>query len=189
MEQSFKINHLLLPEINYELKIRETFTDKPMSDKRKILGRLLAKEKQQGFDCLKLKDKDFDFTQEKSEIEITLKSVENLISEFEGPSTDSGFARATTRLIHVTNRIKRLPVEGDVTGEISSYKNEAYASAIKLEADLYERVKDPIDDCLNSTIDEPSVTTRNLPFTLPSHVKPVPVYKLGIHFDGNPFIY
>lgn len=67
-----------------------------MSDKRKIYGRILAKEKQQGFDCLSLTDKDFDFNLEKTQIDTTLKYTENLISEFEGPSTDSCFSIAIT---------------------------------------------------------------------------------------------
>lgn len=37
MDSSFKTNQLSLPKINYELRIKDTFTEKPMSDKRKIL--------------------------------------------------------------------------------------------------------------------------------------------------------
>lgn len=44
-----------------------------MSDRRKMLVRLLAKEKHQGFACITLRDKDIDFATEKTELEIILK--------------------------------------------------------------------------------------------------------------------
>lgn len=191
MDTSFKTRHLLLPELNYELKIRDTFTEKPVDDKRKILGRLLAKEKQQGLDVLSLTDKNFDFALEQDEIETTLTSLETLINDFEGPSTDSTFLRAVSRLNHVTNRIRRIDVQSTVVNkdQAMKFKNEAYASSLKLEADLYDRVRDPDPNIqLNSSIIDPTLnnTLRQTSVVVPSSAKSVPVYKLAIQFDGNP---
>lgn len=195
MDTAFKSNHLLLTELNYELRIRDTFTEKSCEDKRKILGRLLAKEKQQRFDPSLIVDKTFDFASDKCEIENTLTSIENLISDFEGPTTDSCFRRAISRLNHVTLRIKR--ISPDILNDtdlinkdyIIKFKNEAYASAVKLEADLYDRVKDVDTNTmlnnsfLNTTV-HGAATCNPVVVTPPS--KSVPVYKLGIQFDGNP---
>lgn len=65
MDISFKANQLLLPELNYELRIRDVFTDRPIDEKRKILGRLLHKERQKDFDVSTLKDQSFNFELEK----------------------------------------------------------------------------------------------------------------------------
>lgn len=185
--QSFRATELLLPELNYELRIRDVITDKPHADKRKILGRLLAKEKQQGFDTSLLVDKNFDFIIEKSEIESTLTSIESLISDFEGPTTDSCFRRANGRLNHVIQRIKRIKLDPTTPDAISKFKNEAYASALSLEADLFDRVKEP-ETFLNTTVLNSTLpnTTACNPIVIPSPSKTIQVYKFGIQFDGNP---
>lgn len=191
MDISFKAVHLLLPELNYELRIRNTFTQKSQEDKRKILGRLLVKERQQNVDVSKLQDPNYDFNTEKSEIETTLLSIENLISDFEGPSTDSCFKRANSRLMHVTLRIQRIVVEGVKDEEkdiIRDYKNEAYASALKLEAQLHDSVKDTDPNTfLNSSVINPNIlNSSSQPAIQSTHSKSVPVYKLGVQFDGSP---
>lgn len=192
MDNLFKSNHLLLPELNYELKIRKTITEKPVEDKRKILGRLIAKERQQNFDVSSLTIPNFDFALEVTEIETTLSSIENLISDFEGPSTDSCFKRANSRLIHVNHRIQRIPIEGTNDQEkdiIRKFKNEAYATALKLEADLFDKVKDTYPNTLlNNSVLDPNVLNSTLypPIVVPGSSKSIPVYKLGIQFDGNP---
>lgn len=190
MDSSFKSNHLLLPELNYELRIRNTITEKPQDDKRKILGRLLAKERQQNFDVKTLEDPNFDFDLEKSEIETTLSSIESLISDFEGPSSDSTFKRANSRLIHVNLRIQRIPIEKFPDKDIvTKFKNEAFATALKLEADLFDKVNDTDPNThLNNSILNPNIlnSTSYPTVVAPSPIKSIPVYKLGIQFDGNP---
>lgn len=190
MDSSFKANHLLLPELNYELRIRNTITEKSHDDKRKILGRLIAKERQQNFNVKTLEDSKFDFALEKSEIETTLNSIENLISDFEGPSSDSSFKRANSRLIHVNLRIQRIPIEKAPDKDIvTKFKNEAFATALKLEADLFDKVNDTDPNThLNNSILNPNVlnSTSYPTVVAPSPSKSIPVYKLGIQFDGNP---
>lgn len=189
MDSSFKSNHLLLPELNYELRIRNTITEKSQDDKRKILGRLIAKERQRNFDVTTLEDSKIDFALEKSEIETTLNSIENLISDFEGPSSDSTFKRANSRLIHVNLRIQRIPVDKAPDRDaISKFKNESFATALKLEADLFDKVIDTDPNThLNNSILNPNVlNSTSCPIVGPSPSKSIPVYKLGIQFDGNP---
>lgn len=48
MEDTLQPCHLLQAEINYELAIRGVVTQKGIADKRKILSRLLGKERQKG---------------------------------------------------------------------------------------------------------------------------------------------
>lgn len=192
MDSSFKAVHLLLPELNYELRIRNIVTQKSFDDKRKILGRLLVKEKQQNFNVSTLQDPNFDLALERAEIETTLTSLENLIGDFDGPSTDSCFKRAVSRLNHVTQRIQRIPIEGITEKDkdiVRQFKNEVYATALKLEADLFERVKDPDPNTLlNNSILDPNLLNSTIRQTIPvsSPSKFMPVYKLGIQYDGNP---
>ena len=44
MDLSFHCNHLLDYELDYELAIRSVISTRTVSDKRKILGKLLKKE-------------------------------------------------------------------------------------------------------------------------------------------------
>lgn len=61
------------------MRIREIFIDKNIANKRKILGRLLAKERQSGFDVTLLKVTNLDFDVETTEIEDSLTSIGALL--------------------------------------------------------------------------------------------------------------
>lgn len=70
---------------------------------------------------------------------LSLISIENLIRDFEGPSTDSCCKRAYRRLMHITFRIQRISIDGASNLEkefIRKWKNEA----LKLEAELFDHV-------------------------------------------------
>lgn len=188
MDPACKTNHLLLSELNYELKLRGITTERPQDEKRKILGRLWSKERQQGLDLVKLSDLSFDFATEKTEIGYSLNSIATLINEFEGPVTDSCYKRAFTRLCHITLRIQRINLDSiaDNAEEILKFKNESYATAIKLDADLHEKISESEQVNLNSSTFQPIVNTS---YTHPScsiSHKSFPVYKLGIQFEGEP---
>lgn len=65
MDISFKPGHLLLSELDYELKIRKVVTNRSQDDKRKILARLLDKERNKGsLDVVQ--DPDFNFDRVRS---------------------------------------------------------------------------------------------------------------------------
>lgn len=115
MEDYFKPNLLLKDELDYELRIRNIVTEKTVNDKRKILGRLLEKERQNKTNVLCLVDKSFDYELEKTQLGETIESIKQLIVDFEGPSTDSIYLRARARILHATKRILRLSLtETDV---------------------------------------------------------------------------
>lgn len=84
---------MLFTELNYELRIRDKVTEKCQDDESKILGRLLAKEKQRGIDPRAIRIKLLDLATEKFETENTLASIKNLIRDFDGPTTESCFQR------------------------------------------------------------------------------------------------
>lgn len=194
MEEYFKPNLLLKDELNYELRIRAVVTDKSVVDKRRILGRLLEKERQNKTNVLHLVDHFFNYNLEKKEIGETIDSIKQLIADFEGPSTDSVYLRARTRILHLTNRILRIPVleTDEQFTEKQKYKNEAYASVMFLDAELHDKVKDPSPAQLSSVSSQPPSNT-NVASTanvsaLPSNytARSTPVHTLGITFDGDP---
>ncbi|XP_074034265.1 uncharacterized protein [Leptinotarsa decemlineata] len=193
MEQSFCAVNSLLSELNYELRIRGIVTDRKQDDKRKTLAKLLSKERQKDFDVQLLSDSFYDFNVEQNEINTTLSSLETVIHEFDGPTSDSAYKRAVTRLEHVANRIKRIRVnESDENyAVVLKYKNESFATAMLLDAELHERVQDSHSQPLhNSTVannlNSTSAQIGNNVHNLTSSSRSIPVYKLGIHFDGEP---
>lgn len=191
MEDYFRANYLLKDEIDYELRIRGVVTDRNVNDKRKMLACLLNKERQANSNVLKLVDPSFDFDKESKEIESTIDSVKTLISDFEGPSADSIYLRARTRILHLTKRILRIKLDEIEADKVSKqkFKDEAYASAMFLDADLHERVKEPIPLKPSDLLAQPSssiqpLNNSNAPLSQ-HYYSPYPVYKLGITFDGD----
>lgn len=57
--ETIKANHLVEFELNYELAIRKLSTTRNVSDKRKILGRALAKEKDSPDSLVCIEDYEF----------------------------------------------------------------------------------------------------------------------------------
>lgn len=167
--QRMKPNHLLAEELNYELRIRGVVTTRDIAQRRKILARILDKER---VCVIPWEDSEYAFDTEVANINKTIDSVRAVISEFDGPETDSAFKRAKSRLIHLINRIQRI-------------KNESYATALELEAELYERVRTD-ESSLQSAVSVPagSSQAQNVPVHIPN-TRSVPVYKWGVHFDGN----
>ncbi|KAG5872091.1 hypothetical protein JTB14_006437 [Gonioctena quinquepunctata] len=100
-----KPNHLLVSEINYELKIRGVVTSRDVHEKRKILSKALQKERNRDIVYV---DPDFDCDTERVAVQATLDSIREMIQDFEGTTSDSVYCRAQTRLTHIINRIKRI---------------------------------------------------------------------------------
>lgn len=180
MEDSMKPIHLLCDELNYELKIRGIVTMRDIPAKRKILARALEKER---FRPLQLIDENFNFEGEKQAINSTLESVNTLIVEFEGPASDSLCKRIKSRLIHVTDRVKRMPIpEGNEEAKI--YKNETYATCLEYEATLQEKiiVEQPLLNLETPSL-EHNLQVIHTP--VPVNAKTVAVYKWNVKFDGD----
>lgn len=150
MEEVFRSSHLLDYELIYELKVRDVVTTRNVAEKRKMLNLLLAKER----DSKKSLVLDrivsaLVFADEQEEIDRSLKSIAEIIADFEGNSQDSTFLRMKSRLVHVSLRTRRLHVEGDQTR--IKYVQESYATCVALEGDLYEKAFKDNDINLPST--------------------------------------
>lgn len=191
MDPDFKPTHLLSDEMHYELRIRGVITNRPQEDRRKILARLLDKERQRQIDVLSLVDPNYNFENERVEIENTLESIRSLVGEFEGPTSDSLYKRLRTRLLHINSRISRMILDKGLQtyGIQSLFKNEAYATCLHLEAELHDRVQEPKSCCNN---DSSEARRSNVPIfnTVQeqgySRIPTEAVYKLGLKFDGDP---
>ncbi|KAG5874963.1 hypothetical protein JTB14_016759 [Gonioctena quinquepunctata] len=62
-----------------------------------------------------------------------------MIQNFEGTTSDSVYCRAQTRLTHIISRIKRIHTGSE---NEKTFKNESYATAPTLEAELDEHLID-----------------------------------------------
>lgn len=179
-----KPNYLLGDEINYELRIRGCESSKKdVSAKRKILTRLLKKTDEDAV----LVDPQYNFDSEKTIIDATLEALKALISDFEGPASDSMYKRIETRLVHIAGRISRIVVsEGE--DDALEYKNESHATCVELEAELEERVKPDPADVFNSTVNPPNTSSsQNTASPQPTGCNSnnsVAVYKWNLKFNG-----
>ncbi|KAG5862035.1 hypothetical protein JTB14_009327 [Gonioctena quinquepunctata] len=109
--------------------------------------------------------------------------------DFEGPTSDSTYKRASTRLTHVTYRIRRIVLNPAETNfdTVSKFKNESFATALQLDSENHESVHEPdnLSPLHNYGINVTLATGYVSPSVHPVS-KSIPVYKLGITFDGNP---
>lgn len=151
-EENFKANHLVESELDYELALRCMSTTRNVADKRKILGRVLAKEKDHPGSLISLNNYDFEIKRETSEIEKTILSIFQAVADFSdsgGNMQDHGFQRIKSRIISVTKRVQRLLLFLDIPNKVqdenrdnlTTFHNEFLATCFKLEADLYNSVQ------------------------------------------------
>lgn len=180
--EMFKPCYLLTDELNYELRIRGVVTGRDLTQRRKILSRCLEREKGRDLD---LSDPEYNYEAETQCINRSIESIRTLVSEFEGPETDSAFKRIKSRLIHVTLRVQRIRIPEEDPAPVRIFKNENYATCLELEADLHERVTIPSNN--SDTVTQPqntSVAPRQSEVVLPLP-KNIPIYKWGVTFDGE----
>lgn len=177
--------HLLARELNYELRIRGIITErKDAQQKRKILAKLLEKDRAR-MDIV-LRDPQYDFDDEKVVIDETIDSIKTVIGEFEGPESDSTCKRVRSRIIHLTERVKRIEVvDNERKEEIQTFKNESLATCLELEVLLEEKiVKDAalvdLTSFSNSSAVQPIVQNIVQP-----NFRSVPVYKWNLQFSGD----
>lgn len=179
----FQPNHLLEFELDYELKIRVASSPRNVAEKRKILGRLLRKEKPDA--DINLVIVTLDIAVERREIQSSLDSVARVVDEFDGTSADSAFRRVMSRLNHVRGRASRIPKPGDEAGRANlfSFVQEVNASTYKIEADLFDKV-DP------NQLPVPPIQSTNPVINVAAPIvhcasRSLPVSEWGVNFDGN----
>ncbi|KAK0070931.1 hypothetical protein PV325_013837, partial [Microctonus aethiopoides] len=185
--EPFNTNHLLDFELDYELAIRNVVTTRTVNERRKILTKLLRKEKDNPGSKICLDTYVFDFNFEEEEINKSILSITDVIIDFEGTVTDSAYGRVRSRINHLTGRISRIQIpDGEDKDNVTLFKNESYATCLKLESDLDDKV-----------ITEPD-TPNNLSF-LPTPVSPIvnvspvvtctankqPISTWGVKFNGD----
>lgn len=186
MEYKFMPRHLLLSEIDYELKIRGSYSRRDRADKIKILSRLLYRESQ-GANLINLEDYVTTFETERDQINETAVSIASLILDFEGNVVDTLFSRICSRIAHLTGRVQRLEIpEDDRKNDISLFKQEMYATCLCLDADVHEKIISDQNAQSNNTsvltqqpvinLTSPSVTCSSKNFSLS---------KWNIKFNGD----
>lgn len=184
MDYEFLPRHLLLNEIDYELKIRNVNSRKDRSEKIKILSRLLQRENL-GTDIIDLENYDSTFEEERDAINSTIVSITSLVVDFEGNPADTLFQRIKSRIAHVTGRVQRIIVpEGD--DDIRFYKQETYATCLELDANVHDKLvptTPPPNPNLNFS-GRPS-TINNPPTVVTCSKERVNLSNLNVKFNGN----
>lgn len=183
----FSPNHLLDYELDYELAIRGVITQRNVTDKRKILGKLLKKERDAGVSGSQVCFDEYDYNPKSEEqgINKSISSISELIDEFEGTTSDSVFARIKSRINHLSGRINRLeiPEDGD---EILNFKRESYATCLKLESELDDKVVTESISPTNANCPNVSQPVVNLNPVISCSANKQPISDWGVKFTGDP---
>lgn len=102
------INRLLSDELSYELLIRNLPTAGTVADKRVLLRNAIRMERS---GCLpSYSTVQLDFELELRICTDKLKELANSIEQFDVNNRDNEYKRLYSRLLHITSRIKRIPV-------------------------------------------------------------------------------
>jgi len=194
-----KANHLLEHEVDYELDIRDCFVQRPAKEKRTILSRLLAKEreKQRAGSLIVSGAHKYTLEKEKSGIDKTLTSLRELISDFEGTCKDPLFARIRSRLNHVSGRALHFPVPeassavegaqsvGDDAAEVISFRKDTFATCLQLEAELLEKAEKSGPSRPSSPFSLPVPVVNVAPPVVSCSAQKVPISEWGLKFNGD----
>lgn len=189
MDLSFHCNHLLDYELDYELAIRAVNSNRNVGEKRKMLGKLLRKEISSGIPDSQviLEAYDYDFHKEETDINRSILSISDVITDFEGTDTDSTFLRVRSRINHLIGRVKRIRIPDEEPGDFVNFKNESYATCIKLEADLDDKViSEPSAQASTSFFPQPTSPIVNLNPVITCGSNKQPISSWGVKFNGNP---
>lgn len=179
--------HLLTQELNYELRIRGIVTErKEASQKRKMLARLFERDRDRV--NIVLEDPEYNFDNERRVIDETIESIKNVISEFEGPESDSTYKRIRSRIIHISNRVLRIKIPNDEqAAEVLEFKNESKANCLELDVLLEEKVKREASTSLMdiNPLNASSLSQPVVQNVYHSNIQSVPVYKWDVRFSGD----
>jgi hypothetical protein len=131
MNSEFEIfpEHLTSYEVNYELLIRRIKTDRLLEERRRLLEHEYRKEL---IRPVNYSTRSLTFVVERREIETTLNSIKELMSETVNQTLHLPLS---SRLNHVRERILRIPLRAS--------RDELYATCLLLEAILREPAPSP----------------------------------------------
>ena len=173
-------------EIIYELGLRgwsdESITNKNTDELRKLLRGHLSSEKANRSICEVQNDMLFDLDSVK--LLESIRDLAKIISECIRPFPDAFRNRVSTRMIHVSNRFKRLNVDVsnvDHVRKTEEIKNEILAIESEL-ADEHTAVQPaPFFESVNA-----QHFTSSSPITSRSSITQSPqIFKWQLQFDGN----
>ena len=185
----FVVNHLLDFELDYELAIRSVITNRTVNDKRKILSKLIKKERDANKPGSQVHFDEFiyEFRNEETAINKSITTITDAIIDFEGTISDSGYARIKSRIIHLSDRVKRLIIPENDTDGVSNFKQESYATCIKLESDLDDKVITDPQTPTNITFSpQPQQPVVNVSPVLTCTANKQPLSTWGVKFSGDP---
>ncbi|XP_072396744.1 uncharacterized protein [Diabrotica undecimpunctata] len=171
---AFKVEHLLVKELDYELRIRDINIDESSNVdlKRKLLrGALRQEEGNRSF--RQISATSIPFLEQQEEIDETVDDLAKRISDFRGTVQDSLYSRLISRLAHVSGRVHLLSCSNE---DQQSYKRSISIRILSLEGELDSRVN-PI--ATSTPISSVQAANSFL------HPKPVQVHKWGITFSGE----
>ncbi|XP_072396735.1 uncharacterized protein [Diabrotica undecimpunctata] len=171
---AFKVEHLLGPELEYELRVRH-LNDPSLTtvERKRVVLRGALKQAAANRSYAVLSASHLNFKDEIAEIEVTLADLVVKIGSFVGSPSDTAYARYTSRLGHVAARVHLLEA---TTEEEEEVKRSLNFRVLILEGEL---------DCkvipqAQSTPHNASVSVNPFPF-----VKSAPIHKWGVHFSGQ----
>ncbi|XP_050515048.1 uncharacterized protein LOC126890237 [Diabrotica virgifera virgifera] len=171
---SFKAEHLLSSELDYELKIRQLADPSLTTDQAKrVVFTGALKQASANRSHAVPSAFPLNFADEVREIEVTLADLKAQISSFVGSHSDVVYGRLTSRLGHVSGRVHLLE---SVNEEEDAIKKSLNFKILNLEGELEYKVVPQA----HSTPHNPSVSVNSFPF-----FKSAPIHKWGVCFSGS----
>ncbi|XP_050500327.1 uncharacterized protein LOC126880491 [Diabrotica virgifera virgifera] len=170
---AFKVEHLLVDELDYELNIRDVVPEESATvDRKRNLLRGALKQEAGNRSFLQISAAHIPFEEQQKGIFETLDSLSKKIEKFRGTVNDAEYARLTSRLAHISGRVHLLHC---ATEEQEPFKKSVSLRILTLEGELDSRVNPVATSTPNAPVNVSS-------FTYP---KPVQVHKWGISFSGE----
>ncbi|XP_050501535.1 uncharacterized protein LOC126881346 [Diabrotica virgifera virgifera] len=170
---AFKAEHLLVDELDYELKIRDIMPEESTTvDKKRNLLRGALKQEAGNRSFLQISAVSLPFEEQQKGITETLDSLSKKIEKFRGTVKDTEYARLTSRLGHISARVHLLHCPSE---EQEPFKRSVSLKILTLEGELDSRVNPIATSTPNASVNVPSFT----------YSKPVQVHKWGISFSGE----
>lgn len=186
----FEPSHLLVHEVNYELRLRNLNTRCGEAVKRSALKRCLEQDRVRR---IEYELADFDFDEEKEEIYFSLETLRVAIATL-SVSRHEVVSKLRSRFVHLKARVKRLPS----LHNNPFFRADTLVKILALEEELGEKLNSS-SELVSHSEPEPRIPTTvtthiptstiNIPATASTSttvfMKTTPVYKWDLSFNGD----